>query len=246
MTDEVAASEPISVILFGATGMIGAGVLLECLADDGVREVLVISRRTIGVRHPKLTELVRADLMHYDDVRANLAGRDACLYCLGVSAVGMDEGSYTRVTFDLTMAAAEAVAGANPGIRFCYVSGAGTDASGSGRVMWARVKGRTENRLLDMSGLDAYMFRPGYVQPMKGVRSRTVQYRWIYAITTPLYPLIERLMPGQATTTEKLGRAMIRVGARGYERRVLETRDINAVAGREVGQLGAFPDLSLP
>jgi hypothetical protein len=195
--------------------------------------VLVIGRTPSGVLHPKVQELVRPDLFHYDDVRASLAGRDACLFCAGVSAVGMDEGSYSRITFDLTVAAAEALSKASPGARFCYVSGAGTDSSGVGRTMWARVKGRTENRLLDMPGVEAYMFRPGFIQPMKGVRSKTRLYRWFYAMTSPLYPVLGSLLPGQVTTSERLGRAMIEVAARGHRKRVLETRDINEAADEE-------------
>jgi uncharacterized protein YbjT (DUF2867 family) len=226
----------LSVVLFGATGMVGSGVLQECLVDARVRRVLSIGRSTSGIRHAKLEELVRSDLFHYDDVRASLAGRDACFFCAGVSAVGMDEASYSRVTFDLTVAAADALASASPGIRFCYVSGAGTDASARGRVMWARVKGRTENRLLDTPGIEAYMFRPGYIQPMKGVRSKTRLYRWVYTLVSPLYPLLGPLLPGQMTTSEKVGRAMINVAAQGCGRRVLEVRDINEIAGWEVGR----------
>jgi nucleoside-diphosphate-sugar epimerase len=225
--------EHLSVVLFGATGMIGSGVLQQCLADARVREVLLIGRTGSGVTHPKVQELVRHDLFHYDDVRANLAERDACFFCAGVSAVGMDEASYTRITLDLTVAAAEAVGEASPGVRFCYVSGAGTDSSEGGRAMWARVKGRTENRLLDMPGLDAYMFRPAFIQPMKGVRSKTRLYRWFYALTGPLYPVLGALLPGQVTSSERLGRAMIAVAARGHGKRVLETRDINEAAAGE-------------
>ena len=212
--------------------MVGSGVLRECVQDGRIGDVLVIGRSASGAQHPKVRELVQPDLMQYDDARASLAGRHACFFCAGVSAVGMDEASYSRVTFDLTVAAAEALSQASPGVRFCYVSGAGTDSSGSGRVMWARVKGRTENRLLDMPGIDAYMFRPGFIQPMRGVRSKTRWYRWFYAMTSPLYPVLGPLLPGLMTTSEKVGRAMIEVADRGFERRILETRDINEVASR--------------
>jgi nucleoside-diphosphate-sugar epimerase len=212
--------------------MVGSGVLKECLEDERVGDVLVIGRSASGVVHNKLRELVRQDLFHYDDDRASLAGRDACFFCAGVSAVGMDEASYSRVTFDLTVAVAEALSQTSPGVRFCYVSGAGTDSSESGRAMWARVKGRTENRLLDMPGIDAYMFRPGFIQPLQGVRSKTRWYRWFYAMTSPLYPVLGPLLPGVMTTSDKVGRAMIGVAERGFERRILETRDINEVARR--------------
>jgi uncharacterized protein YbjT (DUF2867 family) len=177
-------------------------------------------------------ELVRPDLTRYADVRDQLAGHHACLYCLGVSAVGMDEPSYTRVTLDFAAAAADALAAASPGIRFCFISGAGADPSERGRSMWARVKGRTENRLLATAGIDAYIFRPGYIQPLKGVRSRTPQYRWFYGAIGPLYPVIARVLPGHVSTTVNVGRAMIDVGIDGYSKRILESRDINEVGSQ--------------
>ena len=220
----------LSVVIFGATGMVGSGVLRECIEDVHVRRVLVIGRGSCSVTNPKLRELVRADLFHYDDVQHDLTGYDACFFCLGVSAVGMDEPSYTRITLDIAASAADALGAASPGLRFCFVSGAGADSTERGRAMWARVKGRTENRLLATPTIDAYVFRPGYIQPLKGVRSRTPQYRWFYAVMGPLYPLIERVLPGYATTTVKLGRAMIGVAARGFRKRILGSREINEAA----------------
>jgi uncharacterized protein YbjT (DUF2867 family) len=224
----------LNVIIFGATGMIGTGVLLECLADARVASVLAIGRTACGVRHPKLRELIRTDLFDYSDIADDLTGRDACFFCVGVSAVGMDEATYHRVTYELTVAAAAALAAVNPGMTFCYVSGAGTDTTERGRVMWARVKGKTENRLMQLP-LDAFMFRPGYVQPLGGARSKTRLYRAVYTVFGPLYPLLRRVLPRQVTTTENVGRAMIEVAANGCAERILDTADINALAGTTRG-----------
>jgi hypothetical protein len=220
------------VILFGATGMIGAGALLECLIDDRVQSVLSISRSPCGIRHPRLRELIRTDFTRYDDVKTELTGWDACFFCLGVSSAGMKEAEYQRITYDLTLATAETLGALNPGIKFIYVSGVHTDSTELGRVMWARVKGRTENRLLRMPRIKAYMFRPGLIQPLKGVRSKTRLYQVFYTIARPLFPLLKRLLPKQITTTENVGRAMIEVAARGYSTRILEIADINLLAHR--------------
>ena len=215
------------VIIFGASGMIGAGALLECFADPDVARVLAVVRKPTGLRHAKLEEVVHADFFDYAPLQPRWPDFDACLFCLGVTSVGMDEGAYRRITFDLTMAAARSMAAANPNLVFCYVSGKGTDSSARGRVMWARVKGETENALLALPFRGAYMFRPGYIQPMKGVRSSTRWYQAVYDIVGPLYPLLRRLAPGSVTNTETIGRALIRVAAGGYPARVLEGRDIN-------------------
>jgi uncharacterized protein YbjT (DUF2867 family) len=220
------------VAVFGASGMVGAGVLRECLDDARVTSLLVVGRTACGVTHPKLRELIRGDFFDYRDVGDAFKGLDACFFCLGVSSVGMAEAEYTRVTYDLTIAAATALAAANPGMTFCYVSGTGTDSTERGRSMWARVKGRTENQLLRMP-FKAYMFRPGYIQPLKGVRSKTGWYQAVYNMIGPLYPLLHRIAPNYFTTTENVGRAMIRVTAGGYEKRHLENVDINAVALRQ-------------
>jgi uncharacterized protein YbjT (DUF2867 family) len=219
-----------NVLLFGATGMVGQGVLRECLLDPGVERVLAVGRRKTGLEHEKLREIVRADLFDLSAVEGELAGHDACFFCLGVSSAGMSEPEYTRVTFDLTMAVARVLARLNPGMTFIYVSGAGTDAGERGRTMWARVKGRTENALLGLPFRAATMFRPGFIQPMHGIRSRTRLYRALYAVAGPLYPLWKTLFPGFVTTTEKVGRAMLRAARDGAPRAVLENRDINALA----------------
>jgi uncharacterized protein YbjT (DUF2867 family) len=217
------------VILFGATGMIGSGVLIECLDDRRVSDVLVVGRSSCGKSDPKLREVIRSDFFDYSDIEADLANFDACFFCLGVSAAGMNEQEYTRLTYDLTIAVAEVLVRLNPGMTFCYVSGQGTDGSERGRFMWARVKGKTENQLQRMP-LNAFMFRPGIVQPLRGVRSKTRLYQAFYTVLGPLMPLFRRLLPRHMTTTENIGRAMIRVAASGYPKSILENPDIDAAA----------------
>lgn len=213
------------VILFGATGMIGQGVLHECLADPSVESVLSIGRTSTGVQHPRLREIVRADLFDLSDLEADLRGHDACFFCLGVSSAGMTEEDYRRITLDLTLAVARTLADLAPGMTFVYVSGAGTDASERGRSMWARVKGETENALLRLP-LRAVMFRPAFIRPLPGARSKTRSYRVFYALARPLFPLLLRV-PSWATTAEQLGRAMIAVARDGAPKAVLESSDIN-------------------
>jgi uncharacterized protein YbjT (DUF2867 family) len=215
------------VILFGATGMVGRGVLRECLADDRVSEVLAVGRSPVGPVRGKLRELRHDDLLDLSAIEGELAGYDACFFCLGVSSAGMSERDYRLVTYDFTLSVAATLARLSPGSVFVYVSGAGTDANG--RAMWARVKGATENALLDLP-LRAYMFRPGFIQPMYGVTSRTRVYRLAYVVARPLFPLIRRLFPAAVTTTEQIGLAMITVAERGAPERILGPADINALA----------------
>src|SRR5262245_8452483 len=217
------------VILFGATGMVGAGVLHECLRDDRVTDVLSILRTPSGRSHPKLRELVRTDFFEYGDAREAFRDADACFFCLGVTAVGKTEEEYSRLTYDITLAAARTMAEVRPGMTFCYVSGYATDSTERGRVMWARVKGKTENALLALP-LKAYMLRPFYIQPLGGIVSKTRVYRVFYQIMAPLYPILKRLTPGYVTTNEAVGRAMISLAAKGYESHILEVRDINRIA----------------
>lgn len=219
-----------NVILFGATGMVGAGVLIECLADPRVDSVLAVVRSPTGRSHPKLREAIHTDFLDYRSLAADFAACDACFFCLGVSSAGMSEARYSSLTYDLTLAAAQALVTANPGAVFCYVSGLGTDSNG--RTMWARVKGRTENALLALPFRAAYMFRPAFIQPKHGVRSRTPLYQAFYSVAAPLYPLLRRLLPRYWTTTENLGRAMIRVASEGSPKRILYSPDINALATR--------------
>jgi uncharacterized protein YbjT (DUF2867 family) len=209
--------------------MVGAGVLIECLEDPRVRSILVLGRTPSGVVHPKLRELVRSDFFDYSDAQADLKGHDACFFCLGVSSAGMTEAAYHRLTYELTLSAATSLADLNPDLTFCYVSGEGTDSSERGRFMWARVKGKTENHLLRLP-FKAYMFRPGFIQPLKGVRSKIKLYQTLYTALRPLYPWLRRLLPGHVTTTVNVGRAMIRVAASGYSKRVLANPDINMLA----------------
>jgi uncharacterized protein YbjT (DUF2867 family) len=218
------------VIVFGATGMVGAGVLLECLEDPRVASVLAVGRRPCGVVHPKLREHIRSDFFDYGDAAAEFRGYDACFFCLGVSSAGMAEAAYNRLTYELTLAAAKALIAGNPELTFCYVSGEGTDGTERGRFMWARVKGKTENHLLAMP-FKAYVFRPGLIQPLKGIRSKTRVYQVFYDVFGPLVPLLKRLLPTHVTTTVNMGRAMIQVAASGYAKRVLENPDINELAG---------------
>jgi uncharacterized protein YbjT (DUF2867 family) len=215
------------VILFGATGMVGQGVLRECLIDPQVNRVLSIGRAATGQQHPKLREIVRGALFDFSDIEPALAGYDACFFCLGVSAAGKTEEEYGRVTYDVTLAAATTLARLNPQMTFIYVSGTGTDSTEQGRVMWARVKGSTENAILRLPFKAAYMFRPAFIQPMHGETSKTRLYRLFYAITPLLFPLLKRLFPRSVTTTEQIGRAMIAAARNGAPKAILETEDIN-------------------
>ncbi|MEU7924822.1 NAD-dependent epimerase/dehydratase family protein [Micromonospora sp. NPDC049107] len=213
------------VVIFGATGMVGQGVLRECLLAEDVREVLTIGRRPTGQRDPKLRELTVADVGDLESVRAELTGVDACFYCLGVSSLGLDEAAYTRISYDFPMAAARLLAEVSPQVTFVYVSGVGTDSTGQGRVMWARVKGRTENAVMDLLP-NGYAARPGFIQPTYGAVSRTRAYRIGYAVTRPLFPVLRGLLPNHVTTTDGIGRAMLRVAREGSPTRVLGNREL--------------------
>ncbi len=218
------------VILFGATGMVGQGVLRECLLDSGVEQVLTVGRSATGQQHAKLQELVHKDLTDFSSVEARLTGYDACFFCLGVSSAGMSEADYRRVTYDIAVAAGRTLAARNPGMTFIFVSGTGTDSTGKGRSMWARVKGETENALLEMPFKAAYCFRPAYIQPMHGITSRTTLYRVLYNVAAPLFPVWKALFPRHVTTTEWVGRAMLKAAREGAPKRVLENVDINLLA----------------
>src|SRR3954467_12511359 len=209
------------VILFGGSGMVGQGVLRECLVDPGVTAVLSVGRSPLGVQHPKLRELLHKDFTDYSAIESQLAGYDACFFCLGVSSIGMEEERYRHLTYDITMAAATTLAKLNPGMVFVYVTGRGTDSTEQGRLMWARVKGKTENDLLKLPFKAAYMFRPAGIQPLHGIRSRTAWYQALYAVAAPLLALLGRVAPKYMTTTEQVGRAMIKVARDGYPKRVL-------------------------
>ena len=222
----------IKAIITGATGMVGKGVLLECLDDPRITSVLVINRQSVDINHPKLTEIIHKDFLDLSPVKDQLAGYDACFFCLGISAAGMSEEAYTRITYDMTLHMAKTLKGLNKDLIFCYVSGTGTDSSEKGRMMWARVKGKTENDLLKMGFKDAYMFRPGFIQPMKGIKSKTRLYQTMYNIFSPFYPLLKRLFPKYITNTSLVGKAMIEVATTGSDRTYFENKDINEIAGQ--------------
>jgi uncharacterized protein YbjT (DUF2867 family) len=217
------------VILFGATGMVGQGCLRECLIDPEVETVLAVGRSPTGVQHAKLREIVHDNFLDFSAIESQIAGYDACFFCLGVSSVGMSEERYRHLTYDLTLAAATPLAKLNPGMVFVYVTGQGTDSTEQGRLMWARIKGKTENDLLKLPFKAAYMFRPAGIQPLHGVKSRTAWVQAIYVVASPLLTWLNRAAPRYMTTTEQVGRAMIKVARDGYPKPVLESEDINRV-----------------
>jgi uncharacterized protein YbjT (DUF2867 family) len=217
------------VLLFGATGMVGQGVLRECLQDPGVTDVLTVGRTPIGAQHPKLRTLIHGDLLSYQTVEHEFLAYDACFFCLGASAAGRTEKEYAAINHLIPVAVGTVLARLKPGLTFVYVSGAGTDSTEHGRIMWARVKGRTENDLLRLP-LNAFMFRPALIQPSHGEISKTPAYRIGIAAMKPVFPLLTGLFPGFASTTERIGRAMLHVARNGSARRILESRDINLVA----------------
>jgi uncharacterized protein YbjT (DUF2867 family) len=218
-----------NVILFGATGMVGQGVLRECLLDPSVQQILSIVRTPSPQHEAKLCELVHTDFFNYSAIEPQLTGFDACFFSLGVSSAGMDEAKYQHLTYDLTLAAATTLARLNPQMTFVYVSGAGTDSTERGRSMWARVKGKTENDLLKLPFRAAYMFRPGIIQPLHNIRSKTKLYQTFYTVLNPVLSLLKSALPEYVTTTEQLGRAMLKVASQGYPKPILESRDINAL-----------------
>jgi uncharacterized protein YbjT (DUF2867 family) len=212
------------VILFGATGMVGKGVLRQCLLDPDVKSVLSIGRKTSGVSHPKLRDLARADMFDFKVNEGELSDYDTCFFCLGVSSVGMSETEYSHLTYDLTMGWAHALARENPAMRFLYVSGMGT----GGKSMWARVKGRTENDLLTLFPT-AIMIRLGALRPMHGERSKAPGSSVLLTVLSPLWPILQWLWPDRVITTEELGRAMILAARKGGPKHVLESADLVAL-----------------
>jgi uncharacterized protein YbjT (DUF2867 family) len=220
----------VRVAIFGASGMVGKGVLLECLDDPRVSSVLVVGRRSCGVTHPKLEEILHQDFYDFSSLRPRFAGLDACFFTLGTTSAGKTEADYTRQTYDLTLAAAREIVAVSPQAVFVYVSGVGTDSTERGRVMWARVKGRTENALLALPFRGAYMMRPGFIQPLRGVSSSTPLYAGFYRWLSWLFPIVRTLFPKQVVTSVEVGRAMIQLAARGYSKKVLEPPDIRRAA----------------
>ena len=220
----------IKAIITGTTGMVGKGVLLECLDNPAVSEVLIINRHSVNMNHPKLKEIIHDNFYDLAAIEQNLNGFDACFFCLGVSSFRMKEPAYNRVTYDLTLHVAQTLLRLNPAMTLCYVSGQGTDSTEKGRTMWARVKGKTENALLSMPFKAAYMFRPGFIHPMNGIRSRTPLYNAGLIILKPLYPVLKTLFPNSITTTQAMGKAMIAVVLKEYNKRVLLSKDINLLS----------------
>ena len=217
------------VLVFGATGMVGQSALRAVLLASDVEAVLTVGRTATGMGHEKLRELVALDLFDVDAYASELAGYDACFFCLGVTSAGMTEAAYTRLTYTLTTTVAERLAALNPGMTFVYVSGTGTDSSERGRSMWARVKGRTENALLRMPFRAAYMFRPGFIVPMDGIESKTRSYRIFYDVLAPILPRLRRMFPRSILTTRELGEAMLTVVRTGAPKKVLEPADVRAL-----------------
>ena len=218
------------VIITGSTGMIGKGVLLECLDSPNIEEVLIINRSSIGIKHPKLQEVLLKDFLQIETIKDQLKGYDACFYCMGISAVGMGEEAYTKITYTTTKAFADLLFGLNPEMVFVYISGAGTNSSEKGGAMWTRVKGRTENMVLKTGFKDAYAFRPGGIISERGIKSRTSWYNAMYFITRPLFPLFKRSK--NITTTTKLGQSMINTLFYPRSQKVLEAPAINELAAK--------------
>ncbi len=220
------------MIVTGATGMVGKGVLIECLAHEGITEVLSVSRRSMGMTHPKLKELLHADFAEFDSVAGQLQGYDACYACMGVSSAGMKEAEYTRLTYDFTLSLARVLVRANPAMTFIYVSGQGTRSSETGS-MWARVKGKTENDLLALGFAQAFMFRPGMIIPVKGVVPSSKLYRVLINNLTWLLKLMKRLAPKSVVDSAQIGQAMIIATKGGYSKPVIDPVDILTLASQQ-------------
>ena len=219
----------IRTIIFGATGMVGEGVLHVALGHPDVESVLVIGRKSCEVRHPKLKELLHNDFYDYSSIEKELAGYNACFFCLGVSSLGMSEKDYTRVSYDLTMEAARTLSRLNPDMTFCYVSGAGTDSTEKGSIMWARVKGRVENHLKELPFKSVYLFRPAFIRPIKGLRHAHL----ISGVAGVMYPFLKVISPKYVCTLEDVGLAMIQAAKAGPSRKIIENKDISLLANRQ-------------
>ncbi len=222
--------EPTKVIITGATGMIGKGVLLECLDHKAISEVLVIGRNPVGMAHPKLKELILKDFSDFSGIKDQLKDYDGCFFCLGISAAGLKEEEYRKITYDYTLALARTLVDQNPQMTFTYVSGQGTDSTEKGRMMWARVKGKTENDLLSLGFKDAYMFRPGMIIPLRGIKSRTKAYQFMYDYFMWLVKLVKFFSPNSVVNTTQIGLAMIHATLKGYEKKILGPKDILVLA----------------
>ncbi len=219
-----------NIILFGSSGMVGKGVLLESLDNPRVKTIVAINRSSLGMSHPKLTEIIHSDFADFNSIKNQLAGFDACFFCLGVSANGLDETQYRKITYDFTLAAAQTLYELNPEMTFIYVSGQGTDSSEKGRMMWARVKGKTENDILKLGFKQAFMFRPGAIIPLRCIKSRTPMYQFLLNILGWLLYVIRWVSPNSVTDTTKIGKAMINAHTHGYHKTIVDPVDINSLA----------------
>ena len=228
------------VLIFGASGMVGQGVLHECLAAPDVSQIMAVGRTPLEQTYPKLQQVMLADLTRLDAVETELQGFDACFFCLGISSSGMSEEAYRQLTYELTLNVARVLARLNPGMTFVYVSGAGTDSSERGRSMWARVKGKTENDLQKLPFQGVYLFRPGVIQPLHGIQSKTPAYRRFYAIANPLLSAIRRVFPGAIVTTDDIGQAMLNAVRRNGGREIVEAKDIARLS--RAGQVGVVSE----
>jgi len=226
---------PLKIVITGSTGMVGKGALLECIDSPEVEAILLVNRNPIDINHPKIKEIVIKDLFNLKPMREELKGYNTCFFCLGVTSFGTNEADYTSVMHDLTIVFAQEVLTLNPDITFCFVSGAGTDSTEKGNAMWARVKGKTENDLLKVGFKSAFMFRPGLIQPIRGIRSRTGWYNIFYTVTRPFSFLLRRL-PKYVTNTVTMGKAMINVAMYGYPKNILESEDINILGAIKKGE----------
>lgn len=220
-----------SVIITGATGMVGKGVLLECLDHNEIDRVLVINRNKLGLEHSKLEEIIHGDFADFNPIKVRLSGYDACFFCMGVSSAGMKEEAYRHITYDFTLGLADILFDLDPGMTFNYVSGVGTDTSEKGRSMWARVKGKTENDLLNKGFKQAYMFRPGMIIPLRGIKSRTKLYQFMYDYFLWLVRLIKAIAPRSTVNTTQIGLSMINSLLKGYDKKILAPGDILKLAG---------------
>ncbi|HVA97471.1 MAG TPA: NAD-dependent epimerase/dehydratase family protein [Bacteroidia bacterium] len=219
-------SEKLKIIITGVTGMVGEGVLHECLKQADVETVLVVNRKPCGINHPKLKEIIHKDFFNLDSIANELSGYNTCLFCLGVSSVGMKEEEYYKLTYTLTLGFATIVAKVNSNMTFEYISGAATDSTEKGRVMWARVKGKTENDLTKLPFKAVYNFRPGYMHPTKELKNTNKYYKYI----TWLYPVLRKLFPQHVSTLQEMGMAMINAARFGYNKQILEVKDIVELA----------------
>ena len=206
--------------------MVGKGVMLECLNHESINEVLVVGRNPVTLEHPKMKELIHKDFTDFSKVKDQLSGYDACFFCLGISAAGLNEEQYKKITYDFTLALARTLLELNAAMTFIYISGQGTDSTEKGRMMWARVKGKTENDILNLGFKQAFAFRPGAIIPLRGIKSRTKSYQFMYDYFMWLVKVIKAIAPNSVVNTTQIGLAMINAMLKGYSKKVLKPKDI--------------------